>query len=181
MFRKKRNPWTHKVRQSDVEFLVKEFPHHKDSSHATSIGMWAPSDLKVLLDVFKKIKLSPHHRFLDAGSGDGRVVFLASLFCGEAVGIEADPVLHFISSRKLERYPHFSYNTRLVKDNYLNHNLADYDIIFNYADGEVSEDMRQKCMSEMRPGTKAIFYIYHPKLPNTKMLDKKTPIWFFEK
>lgn len=165
----------------ELKFLLAEFPHYRNSAHSTSIGVWAPSNLEVLHRIFKKIKLKPHQRFLDAGSGDGRVVFLASLFCREVVGIEADPVLHFISARRLEQYPDFKNRVRIIRDDYMSHDFSKYDIIFNYADGEVTDEMREKCANEMRPGAKAVFYIYSPLLPGTKMLDKKTPVWLFEK
>jgi SAM-dependent methyltransferase len=164
-----------------LEYLVSEFPYHKDSSHSTSAGVWAPSDLKVLFNAFKRIGLGPHHSFLDAGSGDGRVAFLASLFCNNVVGIESDPVMHFISMRKLEKNPLFKHVVKIIKDDYLQHDFSMYDVVFSYPDGEVSEQMREKCINELRSGAVAIFYVYHPSLPNTKLLEKKTPIWLFQK
>jgi protein-L-isoaspartate O-methyltransferase len=164
-----------------LKILLSEFPHHSDSSHPTEAGIWAPSDLKVLHRVFEKLNLKPHYRFLDAGSGDGRVAFLATLFCDEVVAIEADPTMHFIATRKLEKYPFLKGRLVVLKDDYLNHNFSAFDIIFSHADGEVTEEFREKCMKEMRPGAMAIFYAYHPSLPNTKVIDKKIPIWLFEK
>ena len=41
-----------------------------------------------------KIKLQKHKRFLDLGSGDGKIALIASLFCKQAEGIEIDAFLH---------------------------------------------------------------------------------------
>lgn len=164
-----------------LKFLIKEFPHYQNSGYPTSVGVWEPSNLDVLFDIFKKIKLGQQHTFLDAGSGDGRVVFLASLFCNSAIGIEADPVLHFISSRKLEKHPFFHQRAVILKEDYLEHDFSMYDVIFNYADGRVSKEMQRKCIDEMQPGSIGVFYVYNPYLPGTVMLEKKTPVWLFRK
>ena len=42
-------------------------------------------------------KIGPHGKFIDLGSGDGKVVLLASNFAKKAVGIEWDSELHSIA------------------------------------------------------------------------------------
>ncbi|MAE13574.1 hypothetical protein CMO92_03335 [Candidatus Woesearchaeota archaeon] len=54
--------------------------------------IWGVSSLESWFSAFERIGLERFDRFVDLGSGDGRVVFLASLFT-EAVGIEMDDEL----------------------------------------------------------------------------------------
>jgi hypothetical protein len=58
----------------------------------TPAGLWTRSDLDEVLDLFVQIDLGQYSSMIDLGSGDGRVVCLASCFT-RAVGIEADPWL----------------------------------------------------------------------------------------
>ena len=61
---------------------------------STEKGFWNASIAEEVYEVFKKIKLNQFKNFLDVGSGDGKVVFIASLFCKNADGIEIDQFLH---------------------------------------------------------------------------------------
>ena len=55
---------------------------------------WNASIAGEVYEAFKKIKLNKFKNFLDIGSGDGKVVMIASLFCKNAEGIEIDKSLH---------------------------------------------------------------------------------------
>lgn len=63
-----------------------------DSYKATPAGMWACSDPAEVHEVFTALDLAACRHLLDLGSGDGRVVLVASLFT-RASGVEADPEL----------------------------------------------------------------------------------------
>lgn len=64
----------------------------------TPTGLWTRSNLDEVLDLFTQIDLARYGSMADLGSGDGRVVCLASYFT-RAVGIEADPWLVTRSKR----------------------------------------------------------------------------------
>src|SRR3989338_7526429 len=61
---------------------------------STSKGFWNAAVADEVYEAFKKIKLNKFENFIDLGSGDGKVVLLASLFCRNAEGIEIDKFLH---------------------------------------------------------------------------------------
>ena len=61
---------------------------------STEKGFWNSSITDDLYETFKKINLHKFKSFLDIGSGDGKVVLIASLFCKNAEGIEIDDFLH---------------------------------------------------------------------------------------
>src|SRR3989338_7922035 len=61
---------------------------------STEKGFWNAAIADEVYEAFKKIKLNQFRNFLDIGSGDGKVVLIASLFCQNAEGIEIDEFLH---------------------------------------------------------------------------------------
>src|SRR5713101_3207843 len=58
-------------------------------------GLFYPSILEDLLPAFQAV-LRPGTRFLDLGSGDGRVVFMAAFLGAQASGVEYDHDLHHL-------------------------------------------------------------------------------------
>ncbi|MCK4589023.1 MAG: class I SAM-dependent methyltransferase [Nanoarchaeota archaeon] len=121
----------------------------------TEKGIWGPADLDTCFKFFKKIKLQNFKNFLDLGSGDGRIVLLASLFTN-ATGIEFDSDLHDIGI-KINQKLHL--NANLIKGDFLKHNLSNYDIIFINPDNGFHKGLEDKLIKEMNKKTH--LYIYN--------------------
>lgn len=101
----------------------------------TQIGFWgiAPSD--EVFELFTKIKLQNYGNFVDLGSGDGRVVLIASLFTN-ATGIEFDPWLVENArniQRSLTHVPRIN-QARFIQDDFRLHHLSSYDLVFVHPD-----------------------------------------------
>ncbi|MBU1274605.1 MAG: hypothetical protein KJ720_04455 [Proteobacteria bacterium] len=97
----------------------------------TPAGMWACSRSEEVYDLLKQLDLNPYGHLADLGSGDGRVVFLASLFL-PATGIEADPGLVQASRAMAQRLG-------LTRADFLcsdcrQEDLSPYDLLFIYPD-----------------------------------------------
>ncbi|MGM5482443.1 MAG: class I SAM-dependent methyltransferase [Nanobdellota archaeon] len=118
----------------------------------TGLGYWGATPLSGLLEFFTKINLHQYNKFLDLGSGDGRVVLTASLFNIESHGIEADEELIDISlhyRRKLSTP--LTDKTRFLNKNFFEHNINDYDIIYTSPDKPFFRDgFEKKLTSELR-------------------------------
>ncbi len=97
----------------------------------TGIGYWGVSPIKDTFDFFKQIGLHRYGSFLDLGSGDGRVVLVASLFGVRAHGIEFDDELIDIGIKGRTRlgFPEFS-NTKFLQKDFMEHDLSMYDVIY---------------------------------------------------
>jgi hypothetical protein len=67
----------------------------------STIGFYGSTELCFLFKLFKDINLKSYWSFADLGSGDGRVVFLASLFTS-TIAIEKDKELLKLSQRRKE-------------------------------------------------------------------------------
>ena len=84
------------------EFLDEE---GKVSVTVTENGLFAPSSLNEVRNVFNKFKVgsASGQKFVDLGSGDGRVVIAAALRGVNAVGVEKNPQLVKIAKEALVR------------------------------------------------------------------------------
>ena len=97
----------------------------------TEKGLWATSVTEDLYQAFKWVSLDRYSYFVDLGSGDGRVVAVASLFT-RAAGIEIDPELYRLSLQlkdilKLD-------NVSLYRGDFRTFNLDQFDFIYMYPD-----------------------------------------------
>ncbi len=123
----------------------------------TGVGFWGPSVTDEVWEIFKRIGLNRFKRFLDLGSGDGKVTLLAALFCDSATGVEFDPLL---TGKALEMKEKTGVgNARFINDDFIDHDLSPYDIIFHAPDKPLHRGIEEKIINEMRG--KLILYGHH--------------------
>ena len=124
---------------------------------STDKGFWNAAAADEVYEAFKKIKLNRFKSFLDVGSGDGKIVLIASLFCKNAEGIEIDDILHH---KAVEIQAKLGLkNVKLHNKDFFDHNLADYDVLFLSPDAPLERGLEKKLLSEMRG--KLIHYGHH--------------------
>jgi len=140
--------------------------------HSTDNGFFGSSICTEILELFKKIKIKNSKRFIDIGSGDGRVVLIASLFT-KAVGIESDKDLFELSNSLKKRL--LLDNASFVHDDFFNINLRDYDIIFIFPDKPFYRGLELKLAREMKKDAILIVYGSH-FLPERLNLKKKVDV-----
>jgi protein-L-isoaspartate O-methyltransferase len=130
-----------------ARFLIKD----------TGVGFWGISYLDDIYTLFKKIKLHESKNFLDLGSGDGRVSILASIFT-KSVGIEYDKELHDFAMEFKEK---LKSNAKFYNDNYLNHSLEKYDVVFINPDKRF-EEVENKLLTELKGKLVVYGAEFHP-------------------
>ena len=124
---------------------------------STEKGFWNASAADEVYDAFKKLKLNRFKNFLDIGSGDGKIVMIASLFCKNAEGIEIDDILHY---KAVEIQTKLGLkNVKLHNKDFFEHNLVAYDILFLSPDAPLERGLEKKIMAEMKG--KLIHYGHH--------------------
>jgi len=128
-------------------------------------GLFYPARLEELLLAFKAV-VKDGVRFLDLGSGDGRVVFLAALTGAHATGIEYDRTLHRVARdcrKKLgESLP--LQRIELRRGDFFKEDWSRYDVIFYFVDGSFNQTgIQQKLLDELRED--ALLLLYHPQEP----------------
>ncbi len=127
----------------------------------TGIGFWNGAVCDDIFQLFKKIGLQKYNNFLDLGSGDGRVVLIASLFTN-ASGVEYDKPL-------VEKAEEIKNSLRIKNavfhhKNFHEHNISAHDIVFISPDAPMHRGVESKLLAELRG--KLIVYgpHFHPTL-----------------
>ena len=120
----------------------------------TEKGGFFPSRIEDLERCFSTF-LKPGMKFLDLGSGDGRVVFFASLFGVEATGIEYDSTLHQISMEAMRDLSGVidTKKTHFIKSDFFLHDFSNYDILYLYEGTDDISGLKEKLSKEMKPGS----------------------------
>jgi hypothetical protein len=132
----------------------------------TDKGIFGTSRMRAVYEFFKKIKLEKYKNFLDLGSGDGRIVLIASLFT-KATGIEFDLKLH----RKAEEIKRrLGLDCTFIKGDYMQQDISQYDIIFINPDKGFIWGLDNKLSLEL----KGELYVYNEVFqPNALKKGKK--------
>lgn len=124
---------------------------------STSKGFWNASISDEIYSAFKAMGLEKFGNFLDIGSGDGKVVLIASLFCKNAEGIEIDNFLH---KKAVEMKSSLGIkNAVLHNKDFFMHDFSRYDVLFSAPDTPFERGIEKKLLKEM--GGKLIHYGHH--------------------
>ncbi len=121
----------------------------------TEAGIFGAVNCREMYGFFRKAGLNHYKHFLDLGSGDGRVVLIASLFT-DATGIEFDGGLHHTAE---EAKRALKGRCTFLKEDFLHHNISKYDFLFINPDKGFQRGVQQKLMQDMRKD--AVLYIYN--------------------
>lgn len=143
--------------KAQMQFLDKEIPRDK--------GLFYPSLLDELVPAFGAY-VGPEVDFLDLGSGDGRVVFLAEVLGARATGIEYDEELVEVSERALAALADVVDGDRvtIVQGDFFEVSWSDYDVIFYFdLSSFLQEGVRDKLRAELAPD--AVLLVGHEQAP----------------
>jgi hypothetical protein len=119
-------------------------------SKDTDIGYWGVTHIPAAFQLFKKINIRAA-KFLDLGSGDGRIAFLASLFSEKVDAIEFDKWLHDSAEyiKKELDIPHKS-KISFINADFKQHSLMEYDMVYFSPDKPFYRDgLNQKFQKEL--------------------------------
>lgn len=141
----------------------------------TKVGIFGASVSDFVYEFFKKIKLSGYKNFLDLGSGDGKVVLIASLFT-KSTGIEFDKELVDKSNEIKEKIglkADFGLKTEFICGDFLKQDLGKYDFIFINPDKGFDKGLEEKLLKEMKGKLFVYNFVFAPRL-----LKKGKTYWF---
>ena len=129
---------------------------------STKLGFWNSSISDEVYEVFKRFEIQKYKNFLDIGSGDGKVVLIASLFCKSAEGVEIEGFLHDEAVKMQMKFG--INNIKFHNKDFFQHDFSKYDILFSSPDAPFERGLEKKLLKEM--GGKLIHYghLFHPRL-----------------
>jgi hypothetical protein len=137
----------------------------------TAVGIWGVSISENVFELFKKINLQKYNNFLDLGSGDGKVVLIASLFT-KSTGIEFDEELY---KKSCEIKDKLKLNAEFIQGDFLEQDLSKYDIIFINPDKGFHKGTEDKLLKELKGKLLVYNFVFEPRF-----LKKGKKYWFNE-
>lgn len=123
---------------------------------------------------FERIDLWRYDHFIDIGSGDGRVVLLASLFTN-AEGIEIDEDLCEEAETIRDALDIDPRKAKIMRKDFFDHDFSKYQIIFINPDKGWHKGLEEKLLREMRDD--AILYVNNEVFLPEKLV-KGRKLWF---
>ena len=128
---------------------------------STDKGFWGHIPAQDIYEAFKQLNLQEHKTFIDIGSGDGKVVLIASLFCKRAVGIEIDDEL-FSKSLDMQKILGIG-NAIFFNDDFYNHSVSGFDAVFVYPDEPMHRNLEKKLLNELTGKLIHCGHHFHPE------------------
>lgn len=117
---------------------------------------FVPASLKKVEKMLRLADPKPGEILYDLGSGDGRALIeAAQRYNIQAVGIEINPVLVWLSSRKVRKLG-LEDKIKIKQGNFFNMDFSDADIILTYLLQPTMGILEKKFLSELKPGTRLV-------------------------
>jgi SAM-dependent methyltransferase len=160
-----------KIKKEYDDFYKSLLKQGKMPVRDTEVGIWGISEADNIFNFFKKIKLQKYKNFLDLGSGDGKVVLIASLFTN-ATGIEFDKELH---DKAFEIREKLELKCNLIQGDFLNYDWSKYDLIFINPDKGFHKGTEDKLLKELKGKLYVYNFVFEPRF-----LKKGKKYWFNE-
>ncbi len=159
---------------TDVETNPEAQMQFLDKDIALDKGLFYPILLEDMLPAFERY-VKPGARFLDLGSGDGRVVFLANVLGANAAGIEYDKQMVKISRRAGRALNGLvdSKRLRIKRGDFFQSAWSGYDVIFFFDLSSFEpERVRRKLRREMTPGALLIVGFEQAAFPGFELVEQ---------
>ncbi|MCX6707099.1 MAG: methyltransferase domain-containing protein [Candidatus Woesearchaeota archaeon] len=155
--------------EKEYDILEEELRKTRGIVFDTEKGIYGTAKCDRMYNLFNKIRLQRYKSFLDLGSGDGRVVLIASLFTNSS-GIEID---RFLVEKGEKIRNKLGLKCAFIQADFTRHNFSKYDFIFINPDKEWNEKIEKKLLREFNG---VLFVNNNIFLPN--LFRKGRSYWF---
>ncbi|MEK7608946.1 MAG: class I SAM-dependent methyltransferase [Patescibacteria group bacterium] len=130
---------------------------------------------KILEPLFELARSAPGNKFVDLGSGDGRVVMEFACRGFDSWGVEFNPALVLWSRARIKLAG--LKNAHIIKKNFWKIDLASFDIVYIYQLTSVNALLADKFKKELKPGALIISAGFF--LPNFEPLTREGIFWVY--
>ncbi len=126
---------------------------------SASVGApWVPTPKKRVRAMLEIANVTADDIVYDLGSGDGRIVVMASKeFGAQSVGIEIDP-LRLLWSRLVIRHHKLRSRAHVVRGNFFKMDLSKATVVTLYQGYEINKKIREKLAQDLHPGSRVVSY-----------------------
>lgn len=129
---------------------------------------WLPVRKRDIEDALSLVEIKPEALVFDLGSGDGRLLMAAAKRGARVVGYELNPLLAAYSRFRLRK---FGSRAHIYRQNLLDADLVQADIIFIFGITELMPKLADKLMRECRSGTRIVSFAF--ELPGLNPAGKR--------
>jgi len=122
-------------------------------------AMYQRLPTRKLKKIIKLGNLNPNMTVFDLGAGFGRIMFEAAKSGATVIGYEIDPAKVFWINQQIKKKIFTSDQVLHVdvrKENLLNANLAEADLVYCYLAPQLMQRLGEKAVKEMRKGSRII-------------------------
>lgn len=127
--------------------------------HLTRGALYVPTHPDKVKTIIALAQIKPGDRFLDLGSGDGRIVIAAARAGADAYGYEINPLLVWWSRRQIRRAG-LETQAKVLWKSFWNVNLGSYDTVIIFGIDYIMRRLANKLKTELRPGARFISYAF---------------------
>jgi hypothetical protein len=121
---------------------------------------WVPTKLRTVRRMLELAKVQPGETVYDLGSGDGRVLVIASReFGAKAVGIELDP-LRVLWTRLIIFLFGLRSQVEIIWGNFFVQDLSRADVVVCYLLASTNQRLTDKLTGELRPGARVVSNVF---------------------
>lgn len=134
---------------------------------------------EMLEPLFELARRAPGNKFVDLGSGDGRVVMEFARQGFDSWGVEFNPALVLWSRIKIknEKSKNKNIKAKIIRSNFWKIDLASFDIVYIYQLTSVNALLADKFKKELKPG--AIIISAGFFLPNFEPIKREGIFWVY--
>lgn len=123
---------------------------------------------------FAKLEIGPETRVMDLGSGDGRILLEAAKRGASVAGYELNPLLAWISRRRLAR---FKSRAKIYRRNLFTADLSDADVIFVFGITGIMPRLSRKILAEAPE--RAVIVSFAFRMPELLEFDRAEIAFFY--
>lgn len=121
---------------------------------------WEPTAGKKVRRMLEMTSVGASDVVYDLGSGDGRIIVeAAKTYHAKAVGIEADP-LRVLYARLIVALKDLKGQVKVVWGNFYQADLSAATVVTLFLSQGTNRKLRSKLLSELKPGTRVISYVW---------------------
>ena len=125
-------------------------------------------------EIFSNLTISKKTKFVDLGSGDGKLVLYAAKKGISATGYEINPILWAISRYRLRGYK----NAKIKFANMWNADISSADVVFVFLATKYMSNLERKLSAEMNQGSILVSYVF--ELPQKKQYRKTKNAFYYK-
>ena len=116
-------------------------------------------------------------KFVDIGSGDGRIVIAASNRGLNALGYEINPVIYLLSqyNLRIKKAKH----SKIILTDFWQKNFSEFDYVSIWGTKHMVKMLEKKLLKELKPGAKVVSN--HFAFPNWKYTKIKNDVYLYIK